>query len=792
MKKILLWCGILFLMQNLWAQKNPDLNMKIIAHVPGLGSGCWHFVDKNGIEYAVIGTTSSLDIYSLEDPTKPILRKTVPGVNTIWREVFAYKNHIYAVTDQNSDGLIIVDMTNAPMDIKSKFWTTTVTAGGQTEQITTCHTNFVDEKGILTLHGCRPWQGVLFFDVNQDPNNPKFLGSETVRYCHDMFMRGDTMFTSDIYEGLCTIYDVKDKTNVKELASIKTPFSFNHNSWRSDDGKYIFTTDEVEEAPVTSYDISDLNNIKLLDKYKPADTDGLGVIGHNVRYLDGYIITSYYTDGVKICDAHKPDNIVEVGAVDTYPGGDGGFFGCWGVSPYLPSKTIIASDMQGGLFIIKPTYVRAAYFEGLVLDSLTNDPIQDAKVVIKESRINKKFSNAKGEFKTGYHEPGVFQVEFSHPDYITRTIDVQFTRGVVNLQNVKLLKKQTESFVVEVVDEATGEVLPNAKIVMFNNNRKSTATTNLQGSATMQIFNEGIDYTVVAGKWGYKESELKVNLNSSVRKIKIAVSKGYKDDFILDQGWTVSGTASTGLWVKAKPLGTQNDDGSLSQTDLDLINDIGDECYVTGNSSTDVAADDVDNGYTILKSPSMDLTNYSTAQLNYSTWFTNGGGRSTPNDKMEIWITNGTDSLLLETINKSIPSWNSSNIVLTNKIKFTDKMTLYVYIADNDPGHLVEGGFDGFLVTGNTIIGTNDKAIDDIKLIAQPSVFKDETTIEYNLDSRKDAVLSIINLEGKIISSTRLFQSSGNIKIGREFPVGLYQIILTSEKESKAIKVSKQ
>lgn len=381
MKNIL---GLLFflVLSNSLVAQDGDLNMKIIAHVPAPsgGSGIWHYVDRNGIEYAAIGTRDALEIYSLEDPSKPILRASVKGVNTIWREVYAYQDYIYAVTDNASDGVIIVNMKNAPGTITSKFWTTSITANNQTANITTCHTVYVDDKGILCLNGCRPWQGVLFFDLNQDPDNPKFLGAETTRYCHDMFMRRDTLYSSEIYEGLMTAYDVRDKSKPVEINGVKTPFAFTHNNWPSDDNRYMFTTDEKENAYVAAYDISDIHNIKLLDQWRPKDTEGTGVIPHNTRYLDGYLITSYYTDGVKIIDAHRPENLIEVGSVDTYSGNLTGFHGCWGVSPFLPSKTIVASDIEGGLFVIKPQYIRACYLEGIVRDSFTDEVISNVVV----------------------------------------------------------------------------------------------------------------------------------------------------------------------------------------------------------------------------------------------------------------------------------------------------------------------------------------------------------------------------------------------------------------------------
>lgn len=220
------------------------------------------------------------------------------------------------------------------------------------------------------------------------------------------------MWSSDINNGLLSIWDVKDKVTPIELATITTPFAFTHNSWISDDAKYVFTTDERANAFVAAYDVSDLNNIRLVDQWRPKDTEGQGVIPHNTRFLDGYLITAYYTDGIKIIDAHRPENLIEVGSVDTYFGNQQGFHGCWGVSPFLPSKTIVASDIEGGLFVIKPDYIRACYLEGTVKDSLTNGNISQASVVIKSSRINGEETNLKGEYKTGYANAGTYEVVF--------------------------------------------------------------------------------------------------------------------------------------------------------------------------------------------------------------------------------------------------------------------------------------------------------------------------------------------------------------------------------------------
>ena len=71
---------------------------------------------------------------------------------------------------------------------------------------------------------------------------------------------------------------------------------------------------------------------------------------------------------------------------DTYTQGSGnGFNGCWGVYPFLPSGTIVASDIDNGLFVLQPTYVRGCYLEGTITDLNSGIPIPGASAVIPVS-----------------------------------------------------------------------------------------------------------------------------------------------------------------------------------------------------------------------------------------------------------------------------------------------------------------------------------------------------------------------------------------------------------------------
>ena len=62
----------------------------------------------------------------------------------------------------------------------------------------------------------------------------------------------------------------------------------------------------------------------------------MDVIPHNSHFINDYIVTSYYRDGVTVHDVANKGNMVEVGNFDTSPSFSGdGFNGCWGVYPLV-------------------------------------------------------------------------------------------------------------------------------------------------------------------------------------------------------------------------------------------------------------------------------------------------------------------------------------------------------------------------------------------------------------------------------------------------------------------------
>lgn len=402
----------------------------------GRSSDVWGFVDDNDVEYAIIGDYTHARIYSLENATNPILRSSIAGATTDWHDFKSFGNRIYGVKDVNgSDGILIVNMSNAPSMISSYYFNPVLSVSGQTQNINQCHNLYIDEdQGYMYLAGCQVGNGgVLIFDLNATPGAPVMVGYADNRYAHDVYVRDNLMYTSDIYNGIFTIYDVSNKSNPIELGSHATTYNFTHNSWLSDDGQTLFTTDERGHAFVGSYDVSDPSDIKELDRFRPLATQGSGVIPHNVHVLDDYLVLSYYRDGLIIVDASQPDNLIEVASYDTYPGMGYGFQGAWGAYPFLPSGNVLVGDINGGLFVFDVNYQRACYLRGRISDMLTNQSLPNTKVTLLTSTPVVEYSKNTGLYASGIATSGTYQVEINHPDYYVDTVTVVLNNGVTTI-----------------------------------------------------------------------------------------------------------------------------------------------------------------------------------------------------------------------------------------------------------------------------------------------------------------------------------------------------------------------
>lgn len=434
MRKTLLSCLLAFASLLATAQLNMTL-LDQIDYAPN-NNDIWGWVDPdNGKEYALVGLVTGLSIVDVSVPTNIVEVQFIPGASSTWRDIKTWGNFAY-VTNENSGGILVVDLSGAPNNITWSSWVPTIPGLGT---INKCHNLYIDEFGYCYLAGCNINSGgIVIANVFTTPGTPFYVGKGPAVYSHDVYARDNKMYCSEIYGGNMTIYDVTDKANAVMLGQQQTPSAFTHNIWLSDDGNVAYTTDEKANAPVAAYDISDPDNIVELDQFRPLSTLGTGVIPHNVHVWDDYLIISYYTSGGIIADASKPDNIIEVGNFDTYFGANTGYNGVWGAYPFLPSGIVLLTDIGNGLFVCGANYVRACWLEGQVTNAITGAPVANADVQIVSSQANMGKTDLQGNYKSGQAIPGVFDVTVSATGYYTRTVQATLENGVLTILNVVL------------------------------------------------------------------------------------------------------------------------------------------------------------------------------------------------------------------------------------------------------------------------------------------------------------------------------------------------------------------
>lgn len=774
--------------QNLQLRSNIPYSPDALANICG-------YKDAHGNEYAMVGTDFGVSIVDVTDPDNPVIKFVVNGPNSIWREIKIYRTTMY-VTTEGGGGLQIVDLSNIPTSIATTYYNGDGAINGQLNSIHALHCDTA--KGYLYLYGSNINDGnTLFLDLNTDPLNPTYAGEYvyggggTQAYVHDGYVANDTMYESHIYSGFFTVVDVTDKNNPVLLATQQTPTNFTHNTWLSDDHKTLFTTDENSGSYLGAFDISDLANIKELSRFQTAP--GSGAIIHNTHILNDYAITSWYVEGVVITDVSRPANPIEVGHYDTYPGTTlDGFNGCWGVYPFLPSGNIIASDIDEGLFVLTPTYVRGCYLEGKVTDSITGASLNNALVEVLTLSIDRT-TDFDGDYKTGYYQAGTYDVRVSHAGYYPKVITgVSLSNGVLTNLDVQLLPFQTFAFSGTVLDSLTGQGVPNANVVISS---ASGLIYRTQADQTGAISFPGVvpdTYTVYAGKWGYRTSCSTKSLVVG-DPIVATIAQGYYDDFTFNNGWTVTGT-SANSWERAEPVGTYDNGNNEINPDFDVNSDCSDTCFVTDNGGAPYNSTDVDNGTTILTSPAFDGTIYQNPTISYYRRYLCINGTGNPNDTMKIALSNGVTSVELEAVEPFNPSngtWVQFSAPIPGNLALTANMHLIVTVSDNAPGNIVEGALDQFEVNG-TLINSVPVSPITSDFSVYPNPFSESILISCNsVNNSTSSKVIVRDILGKIVFIKDGLGSNGSFQFGAEFPKGVYMVQLINGNEIISRKVVK-
>lgn len=375
MKKlfILLIFSLLFTIANAqYARQNIDLvghwfdPAQVAEPTYGIKyNSVWGWVNpKNNVEYAILGSGSGTFFLDLSNPSSPKKVDFVPGRRNkcIWREYKTYKNYLYAISDDASpNSFQIIDMSYLPDSVHVVY--------DGTDIFERSHTLLVDGEQLYCGYVKQPSGGKTYSMAVyslKNPEKPAFLralnsDAPNINHVHDMLVRNDTVYASCGYDGLFIYrYDkVANKFNVINSIESYPGQGYNHSSALTPDGRTLVFVDEVpKNLPVKVANITDIQNISIDTVFRSAN----GPIPHN-PYMNGkhHVVIAYYQDGLQIFNVKDTKKPFRTGYFDTdtidgpgnnYDPNGTGFHGNWGAYIGLPSKLILASDMQNGLYVL--------------------------------------------------------------------------------------------------------------------------------------------------------------------------------------------------------------------------------------------------------------------------------------------------------------------------------------------------------------------------------------------------------------------------------------------------------
>lgn len=309
----------------------------------------WGLTSK-GKEYAVIGSTIGTNIIDVASCQRVAY---YPGraSSVLHRDFKTYKNYLYAVADEGVSSLQIFDYSYLPDSLHLVY-------ESDPTELCRSHNIFIDTlraklyfAGTATHGGIRDFMRVYSL---QKPDSPTLITTyNEYDYVHDVFVRNDTAYCSSSYSGLIINRFNAPNVPYETIGGLLTyPYKgYNHSIWVNEQGIGVMA-DETPGMPLKVVDFSKISDPRVLSTFSPLGLD-TNSCAHNPYLIGNFAYISYYKEGFQLYDLTDPRNPRQVGYYDTYlnqalyP-----FVGAWGCYPYLPSRKVLISDMQTGLYVL--------------------------------------------------------------------------------------------------------------------------------------------------------------------------------------------------------------------------------------------------------------------------------------------------------------------------------------------------------------------------------------------------------------------------------------------------------
>ncbi len=791
------------------AHETAVRNLDVLAHVnefpvPAEGirwaySSCWAYVHDDGREFAMLGVSDGTAIYDISDPVRPRRVAFIPGPPSIWREMKQYRSWIYIVTEGTGAGrgVQIVRMTDPDRP---------VLAATYTGSFIRAHTLSVDTTRALLLcngtwNGTGSQTGVRVLSL-ADPEAPAEIGwwpGTTIPfadslYVHDVQVDGTRWWLSSIGAGALRLLDAADPSRPVLIGDFSYPRARTHSSWTSADGRHVYACNEDNALPITILDVQDPADMRVVGEF----TSNPAAIMHNPRVLGRELWVSAYTEGVRVFDLTDPVRPALAAWADTYDGPSGGYNGVWEVCPYLPSGTIVASDMSSGLHLLRARREHA-FLWVRVREAGTGRPLAGAHVALAGGELHTE--SAADGLCTLAPLPGADTLVVSRFGSVTARVPFSAVTGGRDTVDVLLAPLPTRDVRVQVTHALTHAPVADAHVEF--------ADTPLHGhtgadgvvsfaAAPLQRYDVQVSapgFVTRAFPWWPAAAPLAVPLSPVARWEPLEEWNAF---------WVVGAPgddATSGHWTRVVPAGTgprpgaptgrserassrrvprpapgplHEEEAVLTQGNAapyaDNTPSPGTHCFVTGQGgdSTDWDEADVDGGRTTLTSAWIPLTGLSRPVLSLWRWFYSHDASDTeqpdPDDSLTISLSrDGRDWLRVQTLRGHLNRWTESRFDVTGVLGPCEFVRVRFAATDGGRPTTVEAGVDDLAVWDGEAppLGAEPAAAAWRLSPAHPNPAGADVTFTLTLPGAAEARIEILEVTGRRVHEQRVHLGAG-------------------------------
>lgn len=372
-----------------------------------------------------------------------------------------------------------------------------------------------------------------------------------------------------------------------------------------------------------------------------------------------------------------------------------------GVVREMRNNFVAAYGLETGLELVRQLHVDWALITGGGIGSNSAHP-QTAIEFLTVDDIDSNLNNGTPNYalicdafaQHGIACPALAPVDFVYPDG-RPALASPFGGTPLNV-NVVPIGSQPVPNTGEFFVSVAGGPFTSSPMVQTSTNQYTIAFPAAECGQTIRFY---IRVGVQGGGFATDPADAPATTHSAIAGTSLNVTLDAAES---STGWLMGvpgDTATSGQWTFGDPIGT------AAQPENDHTPDPGVNCFFTGQGTIGggLGEADVDNGFTTLVSPVLDLSTAASARISYWRWYSNTTGAAPNADIFTIEVTsNGTNWVNVETVGPAGPQtnggWFYNAFNVADFVPLSSMVRVRFIASDLAAGSLVEAAVDDFLV----------------------------------------------------------------------------------------------